>query len=92
MKKVFSYLITLLLWLVAIILWATLSFPYLFYLLAVLHFVELIFIGLRTGREYGVSTGKSILMCMLYGYNWWLPLRRQMKVETFTDQDFIREG
>ena len=92
MKKVFSYIITLLLWLVAIILWATLSFPYLFYLLAVLHFVELIFIGLRTGREYGVSTGKSILMCMLYGYNWWLPLRRQMKVETFTDQDFIREG
>jgi hypothetical protein len=92
MKTVFNYLLTLILWFVAFILWISISFPYLFYLLITLHFVELILIGFRTGREYGVSTRKSILMCMLYGYTWWLPLRRQMKDETFTDQDFIREG
>jgi len=92
MKNVINYIFTLLIWLVAIILWVTISFPYLFYLLAVLHFVELIFIGFRTGREYGVSTSKSILKCMLFGFNWWLPLRRQMQSETFADQDFIREG
>ncbi len=92
MRTVINYAITLLLWLVAFIVWSALSFPYLFYFLLVLHFVELIVIGFRTGKEYGVSAGKSILLCMLFGYSWWLPLRRQMKDETFSDADFVREG
>jgi hypothetical protein len=92
MKTIINYALTLLLWIVGIVLWGTLSFPYLFYFLLALHFVELIIIGFRTGKEYGVSAGKSILMCMLYGYNWWLPLRKQMKLETFTNSDFVREG
>ena len=57
-----------------------------------IHFIELLIIGFRTGKEYGINAGKSILMCMLFGYNWWLPLRKQMKSETFTDLDFVREG
>ncbi len=92
MRTIINYIIALLLWLVAIILWSALSFPYLFYFLLVLHLVELLVTGFRTGKEYGVSAGKSILMCMLFGYNWWLPLRRQMKDETFSDADFVREG
>lgn len=92
MKTVINYIITLLLWIVAIILWAALSFPYLFLFLLVLHTLELIFFGFKTGKQYGVSAGKSILMCLLFGFNWWLPLRKQMKKETFTDQDFVRES
>ena len=84
MKTIINYALTLVLWIVAIVLWAALSFPYLFLFLLALHFVELVVIGFKTGRECGVSAGKSILMCMLYGYNWWLPLRRQMKAETST--------
>jgi hypothetical protein len=92
MKRIINYLFALILWLVSIVLWISLSFPYLFYLLFGLHFVELIATGFRTGIAYGVSAGKSILMCMLFGYLWWLPLRQQMKSETFTDLDFARES
>jgi hypothetical protein len=92
MKQLISYAITLLLWLIAITIWVFGKFPYLFWFLLALHFVELVVIGLKTGRRYGVSIPKSIVMCMLYGYNWWLPLRKQMKAETFTAADFIRMG
>lgn len=91
MKQVISYAITLLLWIVAIVLIVNGSFPYLFWLLLVMHYFELLLIGFKTGKQYGVSAGKSIIMCMLFGYNWWLPLRKQIKNETFTDADFVRE-
>jgi hypothetical protein len=92
MKTIINYAITMLLWIVAIVLWAEWNIPYLCWLLLVLHFIELIVVGFRTGRQYGVGAGKSIFLCLLYGYTWWLPLRKQMKAETFTDVDFIREG
>ena len=92
MKTIINYALTLLLWIAAIIIWAALSFPNLLFFLLALHFIELLIIGFRTGKEYGINAGKSILMCMLFGYNWWLPLRKQMKSETFTDLDFVREG
>jgi hypothetical protein len=91
MKQTINYAVTLVLWGIAIILWTGASFPYLFWLLLALHLVELLVTGFKTGREYGVSAGKSVLMCMLFGYTWWLPLRRQMKAETFSSADFIRE-
>lgn len=91
MKQFINYVITWVLWLAAVVLWAAAGFPWLFVFLFFLHLAELLVIGWRTGRQYGVSAGRSILMCMLYGYNWWLPLRRQMQAETFTDMDFARE-
>ena len=92
MKQIINYAIVLLLWLAAILLLSSGVFPYLFWVLLGLHFLELLLVGFRTGREYGVGPGKSILMCMLYGYIWWLPLRRQMAAETFSDADFAREA
>jgi hypothetical protein len=92
MRRIINYAITLVLWIVAILLWAVWKIPYLCWLLLVMHFIELIVVGFKTGRQYGVNAGKSTLLCMLYGYTWWLPLRKQMKVETFKDADFIREG
>lgn len=29
---------------------------------------------------------------MLFGYNWWLPLRRDMKADEFTEDDFMEDG
>jgi hypothetical protein len=92
MKRIINYAIILILWIAAMVLWSSLNFPFLFWFLLGLHFVELVVIGFGTGREYGVGPGKSILMCMIFGFVWWLPLRRQMKAETFTNADFIREG
>jgi hypothetical protein len=91
MKQIINYAITLILWGVSILLWAYASFPYLCWLLLILHSVEYIAVGFKTGKAYGVGAGKSLGMCMLYGYNWWLPLQRQIKAETFRTADFVRE-
>jgi hypothetical protein len=92
MKQLIHYAITLVLWVVSMVLWANWAFPYLCLLLLAMHFVELLAVGLRTGRKYGLSTGTSLGMCMLFGFSWWLPLQKQMKAETFTNLDFAREG
>ena len=91
MKQIFRYAITLLLWIISIVLFINGTFPYLFWLLVLLHFFELITVGFKTGKQFGVSSVRSIIMCMLFGYNWWLPLRKQMKAETFSTADFVRE-
>jgi len=92
MKQTFNYLLTLLLWGVAIVFGLKRVFPYLFWFLLALHFIELVVTGYRTGRKYGVSAGRSIVMSMIFGFTWWLPLQKQMKAETFDASDFTREG
>lgn len=92
MKTLINYVLTLVLWVVAIVLWSAHSFPYLFLFLLALHTVELLTVGFRTGKQYGVGAGMSILMCLLFGYNWWLPLHRQMKEDELTVSDFIEDG
>lgn len=90
MKQAMEFLLITILWIVAIILWATIDFGYLLYVLAGLHFVETLLIGVHTGLKFGKGLLKSIIMSMLFGYTWWLPLRKQMKEETFTSNDFMR--
>lgn len=58
--------------------------------LAALHGAETVTVGVKTGVKYGKSKFHSIIMCMLYGFTWWLPMKKQMKEETLTDADFVR--
>jgi hypothetical protein len=92
MKQTIYYAIILVLWVIAIVLLVTGIFPYLFWFLLALHFLELILVGYKVGREYGVNAANSILLCMVFGFTWWLPLQKQIRSETFTDADFIKEG
>ncbi len=92
MKQLINYFITVLLWILSIILWAAGIFPWLCIGLLIIHFAELIVIGYRTGRAMNNSPATSILMCMLFGFFWWLPLRRSMKADEFTDDDFLEDG
>ncbi|NLL62813.1 MAG: hypothetical protein GX241_01010 [Ruminococcaceae bacterium] len=57
---------------------------------AIAHIIELAVIGLETGRKYGKSIPESVVLCMTFGFTWWLPLILKMKSETFTDADFVR--
>lgn len=59
-------------------------------ILSLMHGTEAVLIGVKTGLEYGKKLPYSLVMCMTFGYTWWLPLRRQMKAENFTDADFVR--
>jgi hypothetical protein len=44
-------------------------------LLALLHLSE-IRTALAVGQEKGLSVGYSILMNMLFGFTWWVPLKK----------------
>lgn len=88
MKQVINYLLTIILWGIAVVLWATGIFPYLCWFLLALHLAELLAVGWRTGKTVGVPGVKIIIMGMLFGIFWWRPLHRQIKEETFTDADF----
>ena len=74
-----SYVFTTALWIAAIYLSWHLAWPWLLVALAALHLAELLAVGYRTGGAAGVSGAKSILMCMLFGFLWWLPIKRQLK-------------
>ncbi len=92
MKQLFSYVVTIVLWIIAVVLLATGTFPWLFVALLTLHLTELLFIGYRTGRAMGKTPLNCLAMCMLFGYLWWLPLRRDMKADEYTEEDFIEDG
>ena len=73
-----GYTLTVGLWLAAIFLAWRAAWPWLFLALFALHLFELVTVGRRTGRAGNVSGAKSILMCMLFGFLWWLPIQRQL--------------
>ena len=49
------------------------------FFLAALHFVEYFVIGKKTGDAAGMTVVVSFITCMLFGFTWWLPLRKQQK-------------
>ena len=77
MMQLAGYAFAVILWLIAAAL-ALCGFPWLFSGIFLLHAAELVTIGYRTGREARVSGAKSIALCMLFGFLWWLPLRRRL--------------
>ncbi|MEN6595448.1 MAG: hypothetical protein ABFC31_10945 [Clostridiaceae bacterium] len=92
MKQLLQYFLVILLWIAAIVLWATGVTFWVFGAIAILHTFELFLVGYRTGREFGVSALRSIVLCLLFGYVWWLPIRRKMKADDLTEADFAEDG
>ena len=74
-----GYILTVLIWIGAILLGCLAYWPWLFIALLAVHLIELFVIGWRTGRQNGVAGLKSVLMCLLFGFIWWLPWRKQTK-------------
>ena len=90
MVAVLSYLACIGLWIGGTLLMIIKKNPFVVLVLFLLHLQELLTIGLKTGREFGKKDSVSIASCLCFGFLWWLPLKRQMKKETFTDEDFVR--
>lgn len=91
MKKIISYTLTIILWIILL----TLAFKGIIYpvvILLILHIGELLCVGLATGREYGHSACRCIIMCMLFGFFWWLPIKRIIAEDNLSDEDFIEDG
>ncbi len=70
-----GYALTAIIWTASIIAAHAYAFPWILCALAALHIAETVIIGYRTGKERGVSGAQSIVMCLLFGFIWWLPLR-----------------
>ncbi len=90
MVAVLSYLACIMLWIGSTLLMIIKKNPFMVLTLFLLHLCELLTVGLKTGREFGKKDNVSIASCLCFGFLWWLPLKRQMKKETFTDEDFVR--
>lgn len=66
---VFMWIISILLWIFGITYWVFLAF-------LILHTIELLFIGLKVGKDNNISLVETILMCLLFGIIWWKPLKK----------------
>ena len=78
-RQIAGYSVAILLWIGAILLAVFSGQLWLLIGLLLLHLLELLFIGFKTGRKTGIPAWKAIAFCMLFGFLWWLPLQRQLK-------------
>lgn len=78
--KYIDYTLVLVLWVVGAVL-SILGFPWLTLGIVVMHLTELVTVGLKAGRAGGEGFLYSIVMCMMFGFTWWVPLK--MKTNQF---------
>ncbi len=90
MLQAVQYLVCGILWIAGSILTIVKKNPIGIIILSLIHSTEAALIGIKTGLAYGKNLPYSLVMCMTFGFTWWLPLLRQMREETFTEEDFIR--
>ena len=74
-KAVKVKILTILIWTACFFLWALRGWWYLAAGIFLLHSAEVFLIGIRTGRENNVSVYDSIILTLVFGVAWWMPLR-----------------
>ncbi len=78
MKDKIQQAICLALYGIAIYLWAVYAFWYIFAFLFTLHFIEFLVKGRHVGKQAGKSSFDALLMTLLFGFTWWLPLEKSL--------------
>ena len=71
-----DYALVILLWVIGAVL-TILGFPWITLGIVAMHFTELVTIGLKAGKNGGEGILYSIAMCMMFGFTWWVPLKRK---------------
>ena len=69
----------LVLYAASIALWILSGFFYLFTALLVLHVSEYFIIGGKIGEQASLSKWKAFLLCLAFGFTWWLPLKKEQE-------------
>ncbi len=75
-----DYALVIILWVIGAVL-TILGFPWITLGIVAMHFIELVTIGLKAGKNGGEGVLYSIAMCMMFGFTWWVPLK--MKTNQF---------
>jgi len=78
MKKI-GKVIVILVWIAAIYLGATKGLWHILFAILALHIVEVFVKGLPIGKKAEKSVIYSILMTLIFGFTWWLPLQRELE-------------
>lgn len=47
--------------------------------LFLLHLTEYFAVGRKTGKEFDCSPVKTFILCLSFGFTWWLPVRTEHK-------------
>ena len=71
-------IVTILIWIASIYLWVTKGFWYITAFLFALHFAEVFIKGVSVGTKAGKSKFYSVIMTLIFGFTWWLPIEREM--------------
>jgi len=78
MEKI-NKIVVILVWIAAIYLWLANGLWYIPAAILALHIVEVFVKGIPIGKKAGKSNGYSILMTLVFGFAWWLPLQNELK-------------
>ena len=71
--------VCLVLYAAGIVLWILTGNFILFAAILALHCSEYFIIGGKIGKQAGLSKGKAFLLCLAFGFTWWLPLKKEQE-------------
>lgn len=84
--KWYWYIITILIWALAVILQLSYFWWYLLVLMILLNLTEYLLVGIWFGRKAGKNTWLNLIMCLSFGFVWWLPLRNMTKAGDMSEE------
>lgn len=70
-------IITIAIWIIGVYLWITRGFWYIVAGVFALHLVEVFAKGIPVGTKAGKSKLYSIIMTLIFGFTWWLPIQKE---------------
>lgn len=89
MKDKIQQAFCIVLYAVAIYLWAANSFWYLFVGIVLLHSIELFTKSWEIGKRAGKSAFETIVMTLLFGFTWWLPLEKSLTNKNGEEKNYV---
>lgn len=78
MEKV-NKILVIIIWIIGIYFWITKGFWYIAAGLFALHLAEVFIKGIPVGLKAGKSRAYSIIMTLIFGFTWWLPIQKEME-------------
>jgi len=77
MDKV-NKILTIFVWAAGIYLWIANGFWYVAAAVFALHLAEVFMKGIPIGKRAGKSISYSVIMTLIFGFTWWLPIQKKL--------------
>jgi len=70
-------IIVIFIWVIGIYFWIVKDFWYVVVGIFVLHLIEVFIKGISVGSKAGKSKLYSVIMTLIFGFTWWLPVQKE---------------